>query len=383
MKFSCTQENLKRGLLATGYVAGKSVNLPILNNVLIKLEGASIQLISTNLEMAVRCTVRGKIEEDGEFTVPSKLFLEYVNLLPDDRIDLETSETFLKIGCRKNSTKIKGINASEFPLIPSVENQKRLYVSGPALKRALGQVNFAVSGIESRPELTGALFNINPLFAVGSLVIAATDSYRLSEKTIALISKSGHISDIQPHTLIVPGKTLQELARILALLSPAELESEPVEVLLGESQIAFRIGEMELISRLVDGKYPAYRPIIPEKFVTEALFRKSDMVQAVKGASLFARTGLQDVGFRLQDGGLTVSSTESQMGRNESLVEAQVQGPQNAITLNYRYFLDGLSALESAKARIKVIDAMNPCVLTAETEEGGERLTYVIMPIKQ
>jgi DNA polymerase-3 subunit beta len=384
MKFSCTQENLRRGLLATGYVAGKNVNLPILNNVLLKIDGTSIQLISTNLEVAVRCAIRGKVDEGGEFTVPSKLFLEYVNLLPDDRIDLEVEETFLKISCRKNSTKIKGIPASEFPLIPSVEGQKTLYLSGSALKRALSQVNFAVSSIESRPELTGALFNINPEFSKGSLIIAATDSYRLSEKTVKLASSGAKVSTTHTQALIVPGKTLHELARILSLFNPTELEAQPVEIAVGEGQIAFRLGEVELISRLVDGKYPDYRPIIPEKFTTEAIFQKSEMVQAVKGASLFARAGLQDVNFKLeQDGGLVVSSTEGQMGKNDSTIDAKISGPVNGITLNYRYFLDGLAALETSKARLRVIDAMNPCILMADGEDEGEKLTYIVMPIKQ
>ncbi len=384
MKFSCTQENLKRGLLSTGYVAGKNVNLPILNNVLLKIEGTSIQLISTNLEVAVRCVIRGKIDEGGEFTVPSKLFLEYVNLLPDDRIDLEANDTYLKVGCRKNSTKIKGVAATEFPLIPSVEGEKVFYVPGPMLKRALGQVNFAVSSVESRPELTGALFNINPEFSKGSLIIAATDSYRLSEKRVKLCQKGANPSSSLSQAIIVPGKTLQELSRILALFSPAELDAEPVELTVGEGQVAFRFGEVELISRLVDGKYPDYRPIIPEKFTTEAVFQKSDMVQAVKSASLFARAGLQDVNFKLgQEDGLAVSSSEGQMGKNDSAVEAQVTGPANGITLNYKYFLDGLAALETPKARLRVIDAMNPCVLMADGEDTGERLTYIVMPIKQ
>jgi len=382
MKFSCTQENLKRGLLATGYVAGKNVNLPILNNVLMKIEGSVIHLISTNLEVAVRCAIRGKIDDGGEFTVPSKLFLDYVNLLPDDRVDLETTETFLKIGCRKNSTKIKGIPAAEFPLIPSVDGQDMLYVSVPVLKRALGQVNFAVSGIESRPELTGAFFNVNPEFAPGSLVIAATDSYRLSEKTVKLESKGGKSSSSKHLTAIVPGKTLHELSRILSLFKDGEVEM--VEISLAEGQIAFNFGEVELISRLVDGKYPEYRPIIPEKYTSEAVFHRSDVTQAVKGASLFARTGLQDVHFRLEPKeGLVVSSSEGQMGKNDSTVEAEMSGPENSITLNYKYFLDGLAALETPKARLRVIDAMNPCVLAADGEEAGEKLTYIVMPIKQ
>jgi DNA polymerase-3 subunit beta len=382
MKFSCTQENLKRGLLATGYVAGKNVNLPILNNVLMRIDGSVIHLISTNLEVAVRCAIRGKIDDGGEFTVPSKLFLDYVNLLPDDRVDLETTETFLKIGCRKNSTKIKGIASSEFPLIPSVDRQNMLYVSGAVLKRALGQVNFAVSSIESRPELTGALFNANPEFAQGSLVIAATDSYRLSEKTIKLESKGGNASATKHVMAIVPGKTLHELSRILSLFKENELET--VEISLGEGQIAFNFGDVELISRLVDGKYPEYRPIIPEKYTSEAVFHRSDVSQAVKSASLFSRAGLQDVHFRLEPAeGLVVSSSEGQMGKNDSTVEAVMSGPQNAITLNYKYFLDGLAALETPKAKLRVIDAMNPCVLAADGEETGEKLTYIVMPIKQ
>ena len=247
MKFSCTQENLKRGLLATGYVAGRNVNLPILNNVLIKIEGSSIQLISTNLEIAVRCIIRGKVDEGGEYTVPSKLFMEYVNLLPDDRVDLETTDAFLKVACRKNATKIKGIPASEFPLIPTVDRQKTLYISGTILKRALGQVNFAISSIESRPELTGALFNVNPSFAAGSLVIAATDSYRLSEKTIALEAKNGKNSSQESFTFVVPGKSLQEIVRILALFKENELEAEPVEIAFGEGQVAFSFGDVALV----------------------------------------------------------------------------------------------------------------------------------------
>ncbi len=384
MKFSCTQENLKRGLLATGYVAGRNVNLPILNNVLIKIEGSSIQLISTNLEIAVRCIIRGKVDEGGEYTVPSKLFMEYVNLLPDDRVDLETTDAFLKVACRKNATKIKGIPASEFPLIPTVDRQKTLYISGTILKRALGQVNFAISSIESRPELTGALFNVNPSFAAGSLVIAATDSYRLSEKTIALEAKNGKNSSQEAFTFVVPGKSLQEIVRILALFKENELEAEPVEIAFGEGQVAFSFGDVELISRLVDGRYPDYRPIIPEKHVTEAVFRRADAVQAVKGASLFARAGLQDVHFKLDPTeGLIVSSSEGQMGKNDSTVEAEVTGPANTIVLNYRYFLDGLSAIETPKARMRIIDAMNACLLVADGEGEKEKFLYIVMPIKQ
>ena len=384
MKFSCTQENLKKGLLVTSTVANKNINLPILNNVLIKLDSAAIQFVSTNLEVAVRCSIRGKVEEAGEFTLPSKLFLDYINLLPEDRVDLDLSDSTMKIACRKNATKIKGISASEFPLIPNVERQAVFYLNGTKFRKALSQVIFAVSGVESRPELTGVFFNINPPFAQGKLVMAATDSYRLSEKTLPFASDPEKTSTTRQLTTIVPGRTLTELSRILSLFKDGDGSVETVEVSIGESQIAFRFGDIEMISRVIDGKYPDYRPIVPEKFSTEVLAAKIDIVQAIKSASLFSRAGLQDVHLTIDPkDGLTVASGESQMGKNDSVVDAAVEGQKNSITLNYRYVLDGIGSMDGSKIRLKMIDAANPCVVAPEETDEGEKLLYIVMPIKQ
>lgn len=384
MKFSCTQENLKRGLLATSAVANRNLNLPILNNVLVRLEGTGIQMISTNLEVAVRCTIRGKVDEAGEFTLPSKLFLDYVNLLPDDRVDLELDGTVMKVSCKKNSTKIKGIPAVEYPLIPAVDRKAVFHVPGAKFRRALAQVTFAVSNVESRPELTGVLFSVNPSFAPGKLLMAATDSHRLSEKILAFSKEPALSSTDRAMTTIVPGRTLNELSRILALYKDGESAIENVEVSVGESQIAFRFGDVELISRVIDGKYPDYRPIIPERFTTEAIVPRADIAQAVKSASLFSKAGLQDVHFDFSPGeGLTVASSEGQMGKNDSFVDGKVEGQKNGIILNYRYFLDGIGAIETPTLRMRIVDAMDPCVLAPDENDADEKLTYIIMPIRQ
>ena len=380
MKFSCTQENLKRGLSITSSVAGKNINLPILNNVLIRIENNSIRLVATNLEIAVTCTVRGKVEEAGEFTVPSKLFMDFVNLLPDERVDIVLEEDALKVSCGKNSTKIKGIPAHEFPPMPKIDKKAVFHLPAAVLRKALSQVTFAVSGVESRPELTGVLFNVNPPFAPGKLVLAATDSYRLSEKTITLKDAPKD----KTYSVIVPGKTLLELSRGLAVYKDAEI-TEPVEVAIGESQVFFRFGEVELISRVIEGRYPDYHPIIPERFSTEANLDQSDLIQAVKSAALFSRAGLQDVHLAFDPSeGVEVSSNEGQLGKNRSMVPGAVKGQKNAITVNYRYFLDGANAVDAGEVKVKMIDGMNPCVITAEG--GGavdEKLLYIVMPIKQ
>ncbi len=268
--------------------------------------------------------------------------------------------------------------------MPKVEKKGSFFLDGSVLRKALSQVTFAVSNVESRPELTGVFFNVNPGHAPGKLVMAATDSYRLSEKTIPLKEGANAQSTDKTFAVIIPGKTLIEISRILSVYKDSEMP-EPVEIALGESQVFFRFGEVELISRVIEGRYPDYRPIVPEKFATEVSMKREDLIQAVKSAALFAKAGLQDVHFALDaTDGVEVSSYEGQLGRNRSIVTGAVKGQKNAITVNYRYFLDGAGAVEGGAVKMKMIDAMNPCVITAEDEApSGEKFLYIVMPIKQ
>jgi DNA polymerase-3 subunit beta len=382
MKFSCTQENLKKALQITSTVAGKNINLPVLNNVLVKVEGSLIRFLTTNLEIAVSSVIRGKIEQNGELTVPSKLFSDFVNLLDEDKVDIEDVEGTLHVACRKNSTEIKGIPASEYPLIPTVERKTVFYLDAGEFKKALSQVTFAVSTIESRPELTGVFFNVNPSFASGKVVMAATDSYRLSERTISLGSSKDLKSTEKSFGVIIPGKTLAELSRILSIFKEED-DVKTVEIIMGESQIMFYLGDIEVISRVIEGKYPEYRPIIPEKFFTEFETKTPEVIQAVKSASLFSRAGLQDVHFDVRPGsGMKVLSSEGQYGKNINNVESEVKGKENSITVNYRYLLDGIHACHDDKVVFRMIDPMNPCVITPSRQPDGEKFQYIVMPIR-
>ena len=142
MKVSCTQENLTRGLAITSHVSTKNVNLPILDHVLVRSDAGGVQLISTNLEIAVTCSVRGKVEQEGEYTVPSKLFYDFVNLLPNDRVDLNLVDEGLSVSCGKTKTKVRGAVAGEFPLVPPAGEGIVYRVNAQALGRALSQVLF-------------------------------------------------------------------------------------------------------------------------------------------------------------------------------------------------------------------------------------------------
>ncbi|MDX9893628.1 MAG: DNA polymerase III subunit beta [Patescibacteria group bacterium] len=381
MKISCTQENLNQGLFVVSHIASKNTALPILNNVLIQAKENSIKFSATNLEIGVSCVIRGKIEQNGEFTVQSRLLADYVSLLPKEKVDLEVLKNqeqneVLKVACKNNSTKVKGQSATDFPLIPQIEKTKSFTVGSKSLRQAISQVVFAVSVSETRPEINGVLFNFND----NMLIMAATDSYRLAEKKIKL-KKSSTIDQ----KVIVPTRTLQEILRILgSFKDPAAIsEVEEVEIYLSENQIMFSFGSIELISRLIEGQYPDYQQIIPSQSNTKTVVGVSEIINATKTTSLFARSGIYDVSLEfLSDQKQTViSSANSQLGENVSKLSSDISGDSNNIVVNYRYLLDGLQNIETAEVEVGVIDSSSPCVLKPVAKEVD--YLYIIMPIRQ
>lgn len=382
MKISCTQENLNQGLFVVSHIASKNTALPILNNVLIQAKDSTIKLSSTNLEIGVNCIIRGKVEQDGEFTVQSRLLADYVGLLPKQQVDLsvisgdkEEQNQVLGVSCKNNATKIKGQPATDFPLIPQIDKVKPYTLSCQGLRQAVSQVVFAVSINETRPEINGILFN----FTDGRLILAATDSYRLAEKSVDLKS-SGEAQQV-----IVPTRTLQELQRILgSFKDPASIsEIEEIQIYVADNQILFTIGDIELISRLVEGQYPDYKQIIPQQSNTKATLNVAEFINATKTTSLFTRSGIYDVNleFLPDKKEVTVSSANNQLGENISKLSSEVSGDNNSIVVNYRYLLDGLQNINTDQIEASVIDSNSPCVLKPKGKDSD--YLYIIMPIKQ
>ena len=381
MKFSCTQENLRQGLFIVSHIANRSVNLPILENVLIRTEEGGLKLMTTNLEMAISCAIRSKVESKGEFTVPSKLISDYVSLLPKDRVDVEQIENSLSVSCGTYQTKLNGIGASEFPLIPTVESEHRFTVKVNALRKAIGQVNFAVAANESRPEISGVLFKFSLNSSIPYLVLAATDSYRLAEKSIDIDKVNGPQTE-DSLSVIVPSRAVSELVRILGVFKDTVDNPEKIDIIVAENQIMFRYDQVELVSRTIDGKYPDYRQLIPESFETEAVIPKDELIRAVKATSLFSRTGLNDINVKFTAGAtIGISANNPQTGEQRAEVEGEVTGKENSITVNHRYLLDGLNNIETEKVMVQMIDGMSPCLLRQGTK--GSEYLYIVMPIRQ
>ncbi len=377
MKFSCTKDNLHQGLSVTSHISGKSANLPILNNILLQADIGGVRLTSTNLDLTISCMIRAKVDQPGNYTLPAKLLADYVSLLPDERIDLDLLDTSVAVHCASSKTKMHGLAASEFPAIPKVSGGIVYTVQAQAFDAALGQTLFAVSTSEARQILTGAFLYFNG--DAKTVTVAATDSYRLGEKTVPLVGET-----LGERKVVIPARTLAELRRVLSVLRSGVESPETIDIELTDNQIAFRCGSIDLSSRTIDGVYPDYRQIIPKAFTSELILDRSALIQAVKRTALFSKNGLFDVKFevRPEEKILKLSANDIGRGENEVTIEAEITGIANNVTLNFRYLLDGAQTLQTEKILMKMTDAMNPCILLPHGQEKIDYL-YIVMPIRQ
>lgn len=372
MKFSCTQENINHGLQLVSHIASKNVNLPILHNVLIEAKEDGVYMAATNLEMGMRVRIRGKVEETGSFTVPAHIFTNYVNLLTAERVDifLEGNELFVSAGSQK--TKIKGEKAEEFPLIPDVSGDGAIRIASQDCKEIMKQALMATSNDDSRPELTGVFFSVSGK----ELTVASTDSYRLVHAVKDLLEASS-----SPHSCIIPGTSISELIRVLPD------DDTELKIVTSDSQVKFETEQFMLTSRLIEGAFPDYQQIIPKEEHTTVIVDRETLVKAIKASSLFSKSGIHDINmhFSPEKKEITLTTVNNQVGENVTNVQAEITGDENNTVMNFRYVLDGLSHIRSAKVRGSFVDSNTPGVFRAvdADQQSRDTFVYIVMPIKQ
>ncbi len=367
MKLICTQENLNKGLNLVSYLADKNTNLPILNNVLLKATKNGLTLITTNLEIGIKVFIRSKVEEEGEFTVDAKLLNNFISLLPKENIKINTKDKILNIKNKNQEANINGLDAEDFPLIPEIEKENEVEIGAQELKNALNKVVFAASLDNSRLEINAVNFSFQPK----ELTLVATDSYRLTEKKIKINSD-------KEKNLIIPLKTVQELIRVLS-----EEDNQKIKVYFNENQIMFIFNNIELVSRVIDSKYPDYKQIIPQEFITSVRCEVDKLIPIIKSVSLFCKQGINDINliFDSKNQKLEVSTTSSSNGSKDiAKIPVKITGENNDIVFNFRYLLDGLNHINNKEVIININNSKSPGLLKPEDEQD---YIYLIMPIKQ
>ena len=362
MKLQVTQENLNKALGSVARVANTRGTLPILSNVLLKTIDGRLSIAATNLDIAITHVIGSKVTKEGSITVPARLMQDFVSSLPSEIIELKLDEQKLRISTEKYTSTINGISAEEYPVMPAIANGKTWSIPAKLLKQTLQQVVMAASGDESRPVLTGVYWHTHE----GKLYMVATDSYRLAEKSLISI----------PHdiSLLIPASSLQELLRIIA-----DYEGD-VTVTHDDQQVLFTVGHITLVTRLIEGKYPDYRKLVPRSFASSAVLKKSELTNITKISSLFARESAGSVTLQLdaEDQQVSINSIASQIGENVANASAEVTN-EGSITLNSRYILDALHALSGDNVQISFNGKLEPCLLS---DPAAKDYLHVIMPLK-
>jgi DNA polymerase-3 subunit beta len=373
MRLTCLQENLSRGLNVVGRAVATRTTLPITNNVLLATDQSRLKLTATNLEMATSCWIGAKVEEEGTITVPARLLTEFINSLPNDKIDINLSQrTTLELKCARFEARISGVDAKDFPPIPKVEAGIATKVEVEALQRGITQVVFAAATEESRPVLTG----ISAEFEGDLLTLAAADGFRLAVHKLPLAAPVA-----QKTTVIIPARTLAELNRLMV----EQEEAVDITVDPEKSQALFRLKDIELVSQLVQGAFPNYAQLIPQSYSTRAVVDVAAFLRATKTAAIFARDGSGIVRLMMVPGGgevkpgkMTVAARSEEVGDDVGEMDAVIEGEEAKIAFNGKYLADVLSVLREEQVALEITTPSSPGVIRPV---GVDNYVHVIMPM--
>ena len=363
------QENLARGLSVVSRAVSSRSTLPVLGNVLIRTEDAGLKLTATNLEIGITYWVPGKIDADGAITVPAKLLADIVASLPaGERVDLELQAgDTLRISSGRFESHIKGIDAEEFPAIPTAAERPTTRISQKLLRQALNETTFAAASDEARPILTGVLCR----FEGDQLTLAAADNYRIAVKSIPTLDP------VEETSIVVPARSLNELSRILADVD------DPIDVVLAPSknQILFHLEGIDLVSRLIDGQFPNYQQVLPKGHTTRSVIDREELLKAVRLAALIASAAANIVklGVGVDGEPGVVVTAAAEVGDNEGRVEATVEGDGTTIAFNARYLVDVLQNVDVDQFALELNGPLSPGVFRPV---GDDAYTHVVMPVR-
>jgi len=372
MKLTITQAQLAYGLGIVSRAVSPRSTLPVLNNILIATDEGRLRLSATNLELGITCWIGAEIEEEGSTTIPARIFFDLINALPGGKVNLSltTRTQTLNIHCGTSNFDIKGIDAQEFPPMPSPDLSTGVELNVADFKEMIHQVGFAASSEEARPVLQGVLMEIND----NEISLAATDGFRISVRTAELST-----SQDNPVKVIIPARSLNELARV------ATDGNETVTMIVppDRGQAIFHMKNAELVTQLIEGNFPDYRAIIPRSFKTRTVISTNEFLKACRQAEIIAREGNYVIRLNLQPqedapGTIEFSTQSEEMGSGEVVVDANIEGPELLIAFNVRFLSEVLEVIGTPNTILETNANNTPGLLSPV---GNDTYRHVIMPM--
>src|SRR3954462_11944690 len=362
MKVACSREELtqKLGIVSRGVSTRTAVQ--ILGAILLKAESGQLTLAATDMELSLRASLEANVDGEGAVVVPGRLLVELARLLPDAEVSIEqrADEGVIHVSSGSFESRLNTYTAEDFPRLPDAEGLERHTVDRDALLETIARVGRSASRDESRPVLTGVLVRFEP----GKLVMAATDSYRLSVKETPL---EGSIPELEA---IVPARALTELARI-------GQGAEQIELGVHENQVVFGVDGVWLTTRRIDGQFPNYKQLIPESFDHEVPLPREEALEVVRRIAVMAQRN-SPLRLRFADGELTVSAQTQDVGEARESPRGASKGEPLEIGFNAEFLRDGVESVVGEQLRMKLISPLRPAVLQGESDD----FLYLIMPIR-
>ncbi len=373
MRVSCMQDKLARGISTVSRAVATRSTLPVLSNIYLGTENGMIKLAATNLEIGITTWIEAKVEENGATTLPAKTIADLVNQSPPERItlELETRNQDLHYRCAAVDSTIKGIDANEFPIIPTGHDGQRVVVAAPLFKEMIEQVAFAAATDETRPILTGVMLK----FDADRITLAAADGFRLSVRSAHLENGAS-----QPTTVIVPARTMSEVGRVLG-----DSEND-VEIIItrDRNQILFHIENVDVVSQLIEGSFPDVQRLIPQSYATRTTVDTGQLLKATRRAYIFARDAANILRMKISDtepgipGTLTLQAEASEVGGNVEELVASIEGKAMEAAFNAKYLMDVLNVMRAPQVIIETTSSSTPGVIRPV---GGDSFIHVIMPM--
>lgn len=363
MKFICEKQKLQESIsIANKAITGKTT-MPILEGIYITAKKDGLTLIGSDMDVSIETKVEANVQEEGMIVIDAKIFGEIIRKLPNSEVTIETLENeIMQITCEKSIFNLVYMNGEDYPELPKINENLSVEVPQNILKSMIRGTSFAIAQDETRPILQGILFEVKDR----NLNLVALDGYRLAIRSEFLDNDS----NIE---VVIPGKTLNEVSRIL------EDTSEIVKITFTNNHILFNLNNTKVISRLLDGKYVNYISLLPQEHKISIDVEKQELQNCIERASLMAKDGNSNlIKLDVQEETMVITSN-SQLGKVREEVNINLQGESIQIAFNSRYLLDVLKNIDGDKVVLEMTSSVSPCVIKCKNTDNSK---YLVLPVR-
>lgn len=369
MEFVVRKNDLLRELQLFQGIVERKNTIPILANVRLESKGDEIHFLATDLEVALRSQCDASVSKGGALTLPAKKLFEIVKSLPDTDIRVAEEKSGVKVAADRFDSRLQTLPCEDFPVLPDAAGVATATLAAGSVREMIAKTQFAITGEDTRFFLNGALFVLRP----DSMSLVATDGHRLALVTVA--RESAGRKDGDENKAILPKKTLGELGRLLAD------GAEDVVYARGENHLFFQMGKRMLISRMIDGQFPAYERVIPKGNDKRIEFERDRLTSAVKRVALLSNERSRSVKFQIDTGRVDVTSSSPELGEAHETLPVEYTGTAMQICFNAQYVLDFLAAVSTDTVALELKDEVSQAVMSPVGADGYD-YTYVIMPMR-